>query len=408
LKTKINIHPEEIELDSVLSPQEQSTIHLELHVPDNWNIRLNTYTKQNWFSNLRHKVNYVIQKRDVLDNMQQTFKKKEDYAGFAYRCRRYIKLADYAKTEEKVIKIYERFAPILEVFQASIQSTDFDSIRVDNILTWQLEQSILRNSKRLSSKALFELGDKINDYRKLNNMPTDMKDDTVVNGLRRMRMQYEKYVMLEEHSHSNLGSFRKHFAYSVAAALAMSVSIAIAFKAQSVLNNASVYLFAIFVVGYIFKDRFKEIFRAWMYELMHRGKYQVKTVYADPNLNKGLVTKELFEFQNNPDIKAVAEDFGVTQSTYPMECLSYKCSLKSNKLTGSDTRIRHMSKINIKHILGKAPRSKVMSHWKDKGKIKSSNVKISYILYLVLKVDDSTQRYRLIVTNNKIESHTKL
>lgn len=411
MKPKISVTPKSIEIDAVLKSASSHNLEAVLFVPHNWNVNAQTVGEEELIKTLRSKVSYHSSKaqvkRSVLKNYSQEADKKHHLFLFAHLYRQYLKTVTTAEKKEDAIKQIESCNELLGMLRQSESSQIYRY--VDDVCSWQSEQYWLKAAKKFgNSKAIIKLIRDEQAYRKQTGY-SDTFSDAAVNALRLKRSYLENYITCKS-EYTRLGGVRTQTAYSIAACLSMVFAMTAAFGGQMLWGNLSANFFAVMVIGYIFKDRFKELFRSWVLEKLSRGKPQYKIDYLQKN-KKVIKSTQLLEYGN--EYISMSESGGY-HGHLKFEPITFKKVWKVGDAAFEGyTRLRDTISLDLSRILVRAPKSTVEVQRLVGDKVKSEKIRVSYTLRLFVRSDSHKdfERYDIKVVNSKIskvEKHEKL
>ncbi len=137
------------------------------------------------------------------------------------------------------------------------------------------------------------------DYRKENNYPSIPDEYSDNEGLIFRSSVLKKYmgsVLFLNTRIKEEGEFLEQLVFAIAAGLAMIFATGIAFFSQYKFENLSFSLFIVIVIGYMFKDRIKEITRLYLWNMIHRSLFDHKMNIYSSLRNKIGWCKESFTF----------------------------------------------------------------------------------------------------------------
>lgn len=406
MKPKIHFTSKSIEIDAVLKSGNKHTLEAVLFVPQNWNVNSQTVSTDELLKTLRSKVSYYTSKAQVKRSVLKHYSEEgidHHLFLFAHLYRQYLKTVTNAEDKESAIKQINNCNELLGMLRNSQPSPMYRY--VDDVCSWQSEQYWMKAAKKFGhSKAILALIRDEQSYRKQTGY-SDTHTDTSVNALRLKRSYLENYVTCHAR-YTKLGGWRTQSAYSIAACLSMVFAMSAAFGGQMLWGNLSANFFAVMVVGYIFKDRFKELFRSWVLEKISRGKPQYRIDYLQKK-KKVMKSNQLLEYGN--DSICLSELSGY-HGHLKFESLTFKKCWKVSDVTFEGySRLRDTISLDLSRILSRAPKSTVEIQRLVGDKVKSDKVKVSYTLRLLVRSDshEKFERYDIKVVNSKISKVTK-
>ena len=202
--------------------------------------------------------------------------------------------------------------------------------------------------------------------------------------------------------------------FSIAAGIAMVFATAVAFASQLIYGNLSLPFFIALVIGYMFKDRIKELVRIYFSKKHQKVFYDFKTKIFSQNKKKIGSLKESFNFVRHshlpPEILKVRNNMRATEITEESlgeKIIHYrtKVRIRSKKKVSDDfSGITQILRFNIADIIRKMddPEKEILIRTKNGFKRVYSDRVYHINIILTLNDDDS-----LIIKPYKIYANRK-
>jgi len=147
---------------------------------------------------------------------------------------------------------------------------------------------------------LHQLAEKEMDYRDANDYPSVSKpkrsNEDVLHRKSRLKKYIESNLFLNTQTRQE-GLVVAQILFSIAAGLAMVFATAVAFASQMIYGSLTVPFFIALVIGYMFKDRIKELVRVYLDKKRKKVHADFKTIIYDQHAKKIGYLKESFHFE---------------------------------------------------------------------------------------------------------------
>jgi hypothetical protein len=282
----------------------------------------------------------------------------------------------------------------------------------------------------VGSKRIAKTAQKEEQYRQSRNFPS-------VSSLIRSERQFEEYVYREkmlkkyvtealffEVSRTNTAKRTEHLLYAIAAGIAMFVATGIAFIGQRHYGNLTTSLFVLLVVGYMVKDRIKDLFRDVLTRSMGSFFTIRKSVIRDRRRSRRhrriAVLHERIGFRHEgqlPDAVVEARKRGhierflfASENEYAL-LYAKRIRLNSRTIASLHTRVDAVADINVldlrPFLQNLGAQYGIVPLDEGKRQLRPRVVKRVYHLNIILEYESSTgttlQRYRLIVDGEGIK-----
>ena len=132
--------------------------------------------------------------------------------------------------------------------------------------------------------------------RRYPSIPSDQKDNEELIFRRNVLKKYMQNVLFLETKTRDEGKVIEHSLLGIAAGISMLFATAVLFVSQSIYGPLTLPVFLALVVGYMFKDRIKEILRVYFSRMVSGVLFDHKTrIYSDPRHPIGYC-RESFDF----------------------------------------------------------------------------------------------------------------
>ncbi|TCL58325.1 hypothetical protein EDC14_104218 [Hydrogenispora ethanolica] len=217
-----------------------------------------------------------------------------DHVTFIHKKRRVAEIQDlteqFIQYATAAVRSYRELGSLLNV--PTIREKDFAKYRFgDEYLSLMVEQYSFSLLNRLREKLGLQgqpytqrllgiIRDEL-EYRRLQGYPSIPEEEGENEGLVFRKSILKKYMgsilFLKIRTESE-GKIVEQIVLGIAAGVAMIFATAIAFFSQQQYGNLSLPLFVALVIGYIFKDRLKELLRSYFHEQLHSFLYDHKIV----------------------------------------------------------------------------------------------------------------------------------
>jgi hypothetical protein len=161
----------------------------------------------------------------------------------------------------------------------------------------------LQNKKEVDKddiSRLYQLAEQEMDYREASDYPSVSKpkrsNEDVLHRKSRLKKYIESNLFLDTQTRKE-GLITEQILFSIAAGLAMVFATAVAFASQMIYGSLTVPFFIALVIGYMFKDRIKELGRIYLDKKRKKVHADFKTNIYDHHGKKIGYLKESFHFE---------------------------------------------------------------------------------------------------------------
>ncbi|MGJ8646010.1 MAG: hypothetical protein ACSHXJ_03875 [Marinomonas colpomeniae] len=203
-----------------------------------------------------------------------------------------------------------------------------------------------------------------------------------------------------------LGLMREQIAFSISAFLSMSLTTLIVFYFQRGYGTVSFAVFMALCVSYIFKDRFKELFRNYVAKKMGKGKFSVKSTLIDSEEQVVAHCYDLAEFTTpDEDILAIRGKGKFTKKEEGEVVLYYKKKYDANdSFLNGFSQLRDTMNINLNTLLELLPDTTLRYSSFEKGALVKRKFSRLHDLNIIVRLNSKKiERYRLKVSHSNIE-----
>ncbi|MGX9419079.1 hypothetical protein ACXJY6_02750 [Vibrio sp. RC27] len=204
---------------------------------------------------------------------------------------------------------------------------------------------------------------------------------------------------------TTLGVVREQAAFSLAAFLSMLITTLIVFYVQLGYGNLSFALLMALCVSYIFKDRFKELFRIYIAKKLSKGKFSFKTTLYDSDEVVVGSCYELAEYANlDENILNVRGRGKYTKKDADEVVICYKKKYSmTNRFMNGFTQLRDTMDINLHSLLELLPETALKHIAYDKGQLVSNRFSMLHDINLIFRLNNNKiMRYRVKVSHSQI------
>lgn len=204
---------------------------------------------------------------------------------------------------------------------------------------------------------------------------------------------------------STLGVLREQAAFSLSAFLSMLLTTLVVFYVQLGYGTVSFALLMALCFSYIFKDRFKELFRIYIAKKLSKGKFSGRTVLYDSDNKIVGQCYELAEFVIPDDeIISVRGKGKYTKKDADEVVIYYKKKYEINdSFMNGFTQLRDTMDINLHTLLVLLPDTTLRHTSYEHGKLIRNKFSMLHDINLVFRLNnDKIERYRIKVSHSNI------
>ena len=324
-----------------------------------------------------------------------------------------VKLSKLAREALSVDDI-ERFVKTSQALLADLRDVPVDDNNrnefrsADELCSYYAEQfaylcadRLSNSNERASLEPLFTLAEQERDYR---SKSYGIKSKEAQH-IRRKEDYFCKSINLTREGRK-LTVLREQVAFSISAFLSMLLTTLVVFYFQSGYGTFSFAVFVALCVSYIFKDRFKELFRVFVAKKLNKGRFRVRAKLTD--FDGRVVGKcfDLAEFVTPDDhIQNVRGKGKFRRVDADESVLLYKKRYHiEREIKPGFSEIRDTLDINLSPLLALLPDISLSQLSLNKGSLAKKNYAMLYDINLIIRTNNtSVERYRLKVSHRKIK-----
>ncbi|WP_413284313.1 hypothetical protein [Vibrio sp. MA40-2] len=222
--------------------------------------------------------------------------------------------------------------------------------------------------------------------------------------IRRKENYFCKSININQ-KNNTLGLVRQQIAFSISAFLSMLLTTLVVFYVQLGYGTLSLALLMTICFSYIFKDRFKELFRTYIAKKLSKGKYRIKTILYDIHDKAVGQCYDLAEFKvPDEEIIAVRGKGKYTKKEAGEAVIYYKKKYEMNdKFMNGFTQVRDTMDINLHSLLGLLPDTTLRHTSYEQGKLIKNKFSMLHDINLIFRLNNNKiERYRIKVTHSNI------
>ncbi len=267
---------------------------------------------------------------------------------------------------------------------------------------------------------LLQLAEQEMDYRDTHDYPSVSKpkrsNEEVLHRKSRLKKYVESNLFLNTQTRQE-GVVTEQLLFSIAAGLAMVFATAVAFASQMMYGSLTVPFFIALVIGYMFKDRIKELVRVYLDKKRKKVHADFKTVIYDQHEKKMGYLKESFHFEQKnhlpEDVRKARElmrstEMGEVASGDNIIGYKNKTTLFNSKIQKDEfSGITQILRFNISDFTRKIDDPEKEVFVRTKKGIQRMLADRVYHLNLILRYGDSAapviKRYKIKASRNGIK-----
>ena len=267
---------------------------------------------------------------------------------------------------------------------------------------------------------LHHLAEQEMDFRDANDYPSVSKpkrsNEEVLHRKSRLKKYIESNLFLNTQTRQE-GVVTEQLLFSIAAGLAMVFATAVAFASQMIYGSLTVPFFFALVIGYMFKDRIKELVRVYLDKKRKKIHADFKTVIFDQDEKKIGYLKESFHFEQKNHLPEEVRNAREMMRTTEMgevasgdNIIGYKnkTTLYNSKIHKEEfSGITQILRFNISDFTRKMDDPEKEVFVRTKKGIKRMLADRVYHLNLILRYGDSKtlviKRYKIKASRNGIK-----
>jgi hypothetical protein len=208
-----------------------------------------------------------------------------------------------------------------------------------------------------------------------------------------------------------LGAVREQIVFSISAFLSMFFTTLIVFYFQMGYGTFSFVVLMAFCVSYILKDRFKELFRNYVFVKLSKGKFSIKSTLIDSDNNVIASCYDLSEFRfPDEDVLKIRNIDEKIKNDDAETVIYYKKKYKTNNnFSDGFSRIQDSMTINLSSLLEFLPDVTLKYATFKKGNVVKKKFPMFYDLNIVIRLNENKiERYKFKVSHTNIENMDQL
>ncbi|WP_413114028.1 hypothetical protein [Thaumasiovibrio sp. DFM-14] len=416
--TTVDIEREYIDINFYVGKSRVSDIEIYLCIPAEADINDDTYDIDDFYKNKSSRYFYHITKvkAPLLSQTLRGTDPNVDLPVFVRAYNAHIKRLTREQEPKKnnIDKILKEIDELLSLLRAlKVQKGVLKTYRdSDEICTFHTEQVLLKwiesHSKKYDMSSVVSFIEK-QRYHRVKTYGNASNKDAV------RRITYKENILTRfvelNKCIKQLGNIREQFAFSLSAFLSMFFTTAIVFYFQNGYGTLSINVFIILCVSYIFKDRFKELFRNYVLRKLGRGKFQKVIKLSD---NTGRSIGSIYEMAElkplPPNLKAIRSVGSKSKRINDETALYYKKRyVTKNDFINNFTHIRETISLNIDDILKRLPANSLAYSSLDGNNVITEHTNQIYDLNIII-VDNNKdiRRHRVKIANGQIRSLSRV
>lgn len=222
--------------------------------------------------------------------------------------------------------------------------------------------------------------------------------------IRRKENYFCKSINITQQN-KTLGGFRQQIAFSISAFISMLLTTLVVFYVQIDYGSLSFALLMALCISYIFKDRFKELFRVYISKKLSKGKFSGKTSLFDSADTLIGHCYELADFAKlDETILEVRGQGKYTKKDADEVVIYYKKKYDmNNKFMNGFSQLRDTMDINLHSILELLPETPLRYTAFEQGKLVRNRFSMQYDINLIFRLNnDKIKRFRIKVSHSNI------
>lgn len=309
----------------------------------------------------------------------------------------------------------EVFLEVAESLLSDLRSTPTTDVNLkdfcsaDELCSYYAEQMTLTyydkcQKRKISGVNFDELIRFVNEEREYRKQKYGLKSKEA-QYMRKKEDLFCKSINISQQNKA-LGIMREQIAFSISAFLSMSLTTLIVFYFQRGYGTVSFAVFMALCVSYIFKDRFKELFRNYVAKKMSKGKFSIRSTLIDSEESVIGHCYDLAEFTTpDEEILTVRGKGKFTKKEEGEVVLYYKKKYDTNdKFLNGFSQVRDTMNINLNTLLELLPDTTLRYSSFEKGALVKRKFSRLHDLNIIIRLNSKKiERYRLKVSHSSIE-----
>lgn len=419
MKLRFESDKNKLNLSVKLSKSKPSVYDIFLCIPKESGTSSASWSSNFFYQNINSRYSYYIAKvkAPLLSRLLRSSESKYDLPLFVKRYKLYLN--DLVKKKNTNLESVELMLSEISLLLNTLRELEVkgDHRKLfrdsDEICTYHTEQYLLSfiDNHKLSKKSLAAVMlfvDEQSYYR--TRLYGNSDAETTTTRINRKENALCKFIELEQKT-LILGKLREQLVFSLSAFLSMSITTAIVFSVQNDYGNLSFNLFLALCISYIFKDRFKEIFRVKILNKINRNRDQKKTSLTDKNGNIIGTVYELIQYSKLDLRGRTIRKKGVSTNRKNDEYIVHyrkKVSINDN-LIDSATHIIDYSTIYLDSIISKLPNQEIRYRFKNDDAIELGYADELHEINIIIFINSKDPiRYKITTSSNEIKDCTEI
>ncbi|MEP0073477.1 MAG: hypothetical protein ABJE79_12295 [Marinomonas sp.] len=404
-----------IEVRTTVTKSKESILEMYVFLPKDMAIRERNVNANILLDSKTSRYHYSISKSTfpLLKLKAERPENKEDFPIFlkAFKLKVSKLIQDITNNNETPKKFLDTLSSLLTDLRSTptteINKKDF--IVADELCSYYAEQMTLFycdkcKKRKISAVNFDELIDFANEERTYRKQKYGLKSKEAQH-MRRKEDHFCKSINIAQQNRK-LGVVREQIAFSISAFLSMLLTTLIVFYFQRGYGTVSFAVFMALCISYIFKDRFKEIFRNYVVKKMNKGKFSIKSTLIDSTKKIVGYCYDLAEFKTpEEEILNIRGTGKFTKKDEDEVVIYYKKKYDMNDNFKNDfTQIRDSVSININTLLEFLPDVTLRYMSLEKDELMKRKFSMLHDLNIIFRLNGKKiERYRLKISHSNIE-----
>lgn len=413
MRVSLEVHDYSLEVRSTVPRAKVSELEMYIYLPPEMSLRERSFDPSTFLGMKASRYHYSVSKvkLPLLKQRSGTSESKIDFPIFLKTFKlKLSSLAQSAQTAADMTSFMETTELLLDDLRTiPIDTNDQQEFRtVDELCSYYAEQityvciDVLQKRADIGSLSpLYDFAEKENNYRHQN---YGIKTNEAQH-YRRKEDFFCKSINIRREP-KKLTVMREQFAFSISAFLSMLVTTLVVFYFQSGYGTFSLAVFLALCISYIFKDRFKELFRVFVAKKLNKGKFRIRVTlrdHDDRNLGR---CYDLAEFVSPDDEIHTIRGRGKYRKRDEDEIiLLYRKRYDIEKeLKNGFSEIRDTIDINIHTLLELLPDTSLRHTRREGNELIKSSHEMLYDVNIIFRINGTKiERYRLKVSHKGIK-----
>lgn len=412
MRISIEVQGNSLEVRSTVPRNKASEMEIFLYLPQEMSLRERNFDASSFLELKASRYHYSVSKvkLPLLKQRSGVSESKIDFPIFLKTFKlKLSKMAQAASNQEDMDAFIDlvrvllddlRSVPVVEDNKQEFRTADELCSYYAEQITYVCADALQKRLEPSALEPLFKLAEKENNYRANN---YGLKANEAQHS-RRKEDFFCKSINIRR-DNQKLTVVREQIAFSISAFLSMLLTTLVVFYFQSGYGTFSFAVFMALCISYIFKDRFKELFRVFVAKKLNAGKFRVRATLTD---SAGRIVGRCFDLAEfvRPDdeIQAIRGRGKFTKRDEDETVLLYKKRYVIEKeLKKGFSEIRDTMDINLNSLLEMLPDMALRHTRIEKGELVKSNFAMLYDINLIIRINKTKiERYRLKASHQNI------